>query len=85
MRDILEEMANKVPGGFFWFDILLSAYITIFTLQLCIAIETILFPPFFKMTQPELILLKIVKFGWLCMKGIINVRKDRVISLLKKQ
>jgi len=49
--NILEEMTNQVPCSFLWFDVLLPADMAIFALELRIAIETILFPPFFEVAQ----------------------------------
>ncbi len=75
MCDVLEEMANKMPYRFFRLDILLSADMAILALQLCIAIEAILFQPFFEVAQAELILLKIVKFKWLWASASLTLEK----------
>ena len=85
MGNVLEEMGNQVPYSFFRFDILLAANMAVLSLQLRIAIEAILFLPFLKVAQADLILLKIVKFKVFCTRGALNVRKDRVILMLKKQ
>ena len=85
MGDILEEMTDQVPDRFLWMYILLAANMAILALQLRIAVKTISLLPFFKVAQVGLILLKIVKFKWLYSPGIINVGKDRVILILKKQ
>ena len=47
MSDVAEEMSNQVPDGFGWFNIFLSADMTVLTLNLGITIEAIFFLSFF--------------------------------------
>ncbi len=75
MSYVLKEMGEKVPEGFFRFDIFLAANVAIFAMQLCIAIKAISFFAFIKMTQRVVILLKIIKFNCLKSRGIIYDRE----------
>ena len=84
MGDVLEKMTHQMPDRFFWLNIFLAADMAILSLQLRIAVKTIFLLPLLQVAQVGLILLKIVKFEWLRMPGIMNVGKDRVISMLKK-
>lgn len=71
MGDVLEKMGDQVSDCFFWFYILLSADMAIFTVHFCIAVEAIGFFAFFKMAQVQLILLKIIKFGGIRLPGMV--------------
>ena len=51
MREIIEEMLNEMPGRFNRLYIFLPAYMTIFPLNFCFAIQAILCCPLFKMAQ----------------------------------
>ena len=47
MRDIVKKMCNKVPCSFNRFQVFLAADVTVSTLYLGVAVETIPLPPFF--------------------------------------
>jgi hypothetical protein len=71
MGDIFEKMGKQVPYGFFGLDVLLSAYMTVFTINNCVAIQAIVLLSFIQVAQNILILLKIAKFARLIKAGII--------------
>jgi len=43
MSDVVKEMSDHVPEGFFRLHVLLSAYMAVFSLYYCPAVQAILF------------------------------------------